>query len=217
MYKRVNGERFVAAILDGIVVSIVGMIPIIIYLFTAGWASISEYMVDGGGFLEDEGWYNTFMLIAVLTETIIGVVYFVYMPFKMNGQTLGKRLMKIKAIDEFGNNPSLKQHFIRAIQNWGTYVTALTFFIFYINVTAYSLISGGLAGIVGILAFISYLMILIKEDGRGIHDLITETRVVKSDVDLNKMFVEKTTQMGEWAEVVGESGKTEKSEDPWAE
>lgn len=215
MYKRVNGERFVAAMIDAIIVSIVSIIPVIIFLFASGWESLVDYMVDGGGFLEEESWYSTFLIIAVLTETVVGIIYFVYVPYKQNGQTFGKKIMKIKAIDEFGNNPSFKQHFIRAIQNWNTYVSALTFFIFYINVTMFTVISSSLGSMVGLVAFISYMMILIKEDGRGIHDLITDTRIVKSDIDLNKEFIEKTTQMSEWAEVVGEEGKSEKEDDPW--
>lgn len=215
MYKRVNGERFVAAMIDAIIVSIIAAIPVVIYLFTYGLGDIIDYMVTGSGFIEEESWYLTFLIVTVVTDIVAGVIYFVYVPYKKNGQTLGKKIMSIKAIDEFGNNPSFKQHFIRAIQNWGMYISALTIGTIYISLTLFSVLSTALTSIVGIITFISYFMILIKEDGRGIHDLITDTRVVKADVDVNKEFVEKTTKMSDWAEVVGEEGKTEKSEDPW--
>ncbi len=215
MYKKVSGERFVAAMIDGIIVSIVSSIPVVIYLVAEGFESFINYYIDGGGMYEGETWYLTFMLIAVVVETVIGVLYFVYMPYKMNGQTLGKKIMKIKAIDLFGNNPSFKQHFIRAIQNWSVYASAVTFFIIYIDIMVFSVVSGAVGSIVGLIAFISYIMILAKEDGRGLHDVWTDTRVVREDIDLNKEFVEKTTQMGEWATVVGEEGKSEDEDDPW--
>jgi|LGVF01.2.fsa_nt_gb uncharacterized RDD family membrane protein YckC len=215
MYKKVSGERFVAAMIDSIIVSIAASVPVVIYLLAEGFESFVNYYIDGGGMYQGEDWYLTFMLIAVVVETVIGVLYFVYMPYKMNGQTLGKKIMKIKAIDLFGNNPSFKQHFIRAIQNWSVYATALTFFIIYIDVMVFSVVTGAVSSIIGLIAFVSYIMILAKEDGRGLHDTWTDTRVVREDIDLNKEFVEKTTQMGEWATVVGEEGKAEDEDDPW--
>ena len=215
MYKKVSGERFVASIIDGIIVSMVGSIPVLIYLLAEGWETLFDYYVDGSQAYEVESWYLTFMLIAVVVETIVGILYFVYLPYKMNGQTLGKKIMKIKAIDEFGNNPSFKQHFVRAIQNWSVYATALTFFIIYIDLIVFSIVTSAVTSIVGLVAFASYIMILAKEDGRGLHDLWTDTRVVNMDVDINKEFVEKTTQMSDWATVVGEEGTDEKEDDPW--
>jgi len=191
------------------------MIPVGIYLIADGWEVIWDYVISGGGVMQEESWYNNFLLVSVISETMIGVLYFVYVPFKVNGQTLGKKIMGIKAIDEFGNNPSFKQHFVRAIQNWTSYVSALTFFIIYISVVAFTIISGVLGTIVFVVLIVSCLMVLSREDSRGVHDLMTDTRVVKADIDLNKEFVEKTTQMSDWAEVVGEGGKSEKSDDLW--
>lgn len=215
IYKKVTGERFVAALIDGFIVGIIATIPVVLYLMKDGFDALMMFYVEGSGILSDDSNYKVFMLITISVETIIGVLYFVFLPFKMNGQTLGKRLMKIKAIDEFGSNPSFKQHFIRSIQNWGTYISVITLFVIYIDVTTYTVVTAVLGSIVGLVTFFAYVMIVVKDDGKGLHDLWADTRVVRVDIDINKEFIEKTTQMSEWATVVDEDGRSEKEDDPW--
>ena len=215
--KKVSGERFVAALIDAILVGILSSIPAIIYVLGAGGEGLVEYFMGTStgatpDFLGDG--YILFLAVTTYVGLGIGVLYFVYMPYKMNGQTLGKKVMKIKAIDEVGENPSFKQHFLRAVQNWGTYASAIAFLLILISQPLYSVLGSMFTTIVGLLAFVSYLMVLIKEDGRGFHDTLSGTRVVKADIDFDKDFIEKTTQMGEWAEVV-DKDEVSKEEDPW--
>lgn len=220
MYRKVNGERFVAAIIDAIILGIVVAVPTILYLFKDGLEGMVDFMLGGTGFdgagniaYSDE--YYIFLAISTIIGLVLSVLYFVYMPYKMNGQTLGKKIMRIKAIDDFGNNPTFKQHFIRSVQNWSTYVESVFIVFIFVSVEAFGILTGLASSLVGLLAFVSYLMVLFKEDGRGLHDVWSGTRVVKSDIDLHKQFVEKTTQMSDWAEIEFEDEETEKEEDPW--
>ena len=134
----------------------------------------------------------------------------------------------IKAIDEFGKNPTLMQHFKRSVQNWSAYASAPFVFLLYVNIILFSVISGVLGFIVGALVFAAYVMLLIREDGRGLHDLWADTRVVKVDYDIDKEFVEKTALMGEWANVTADESLEEdewnkkiddenEEKDPWDE
>lgn len=202
-FKKVVGERLVAGIVDSIIISIVSSIPSLFFMFKDGFNSFFEsYMnsVMNNGDMS-ELYSVEFFLISVLSTLVISYLYFAYMPYKMNGQTLGKKMMSIKAIDEFGNNPSLKQHSIRAVQVWSAYTTALLLPVLGAGVITYSVVSSTVSSIVGLLAFVSYVMILAKDDGRGLHDNMAGTYVVKTNVDFEQEFVEKTTKMGDWADV----------------
>ena len=220
MYKKVTGERVVAAIIDSIIVSIISSIPTAILLFKDGIGTFFDNYINSAVSGTTTALFgNGFLILSAMIGFVIAFVYFAYVPYKWNGQTVGKKLMSVKAIDEFGNNPTLKKHTMRAVQAWDTYVAVITLPLLAAGVTTYSFVSAGIGGGVGLLVFISFIMLLVKDDGRGIHDSMAGTYVVKADIDLDKQFVEKTTQMGDWAEVDYDFDKTDSKDkkDDWYE
>ena len=227
--KSIKGERFVAGLLDSIIVGIIAFIPSIIIGVFFGLddliSMIMSEVVPTEAVLESEieNFSVIFTIATMVSSTIVGIIYFVVVPTKWNGQTLCKKMMKIKAIDEFGNNPTFWKHFLRAIQNWGAYVGVVLLPIIFIDYFTHSLISGGIGSLVSLITFISYVLILARTDARGIHDLMTGTFVVHEALDMNQEFVEKATQMGDWAEVdyygqtEGDKKQPEKEKDDWYE
>lgn len=218
MYKKVPGERLVAAIIDSVIVGIISFIPAGIYFASIGFDSLIESIMMPSAIGGVEGLSATFQIVTMLSGLIVGVIYFVVIPRKYNGQTLGKKIMNIKAIDEFGNNPTFKNHFLRALQNWGVYTGSIALLLLLINTTVYSIVIVIVSGGVNILTFVSYIMILAQAEGRGLHDLIAGTYVVHAEIDTDKQFIEKTTQMGDWAEVDYQDNTKapeEKEKDNW--
>lgn len=216
MIQKVNLERFVAAILDAVILAIVSLIPTIIYFVFTGFESINNYLLNSqmqSGNL-DEVLSSDYAIILTIGELVLAIIYFSYIPYKMNGQTFGKKILKIKAVDEVGENPSFKQHLMRAIQNWTTYFSAPLLFLLYINQGLYLVLSGLGSVVLNILIFASYIMLLAREDGKGLHDLWSGTQVVKADVDFSHDFLKKTTQMGEWADIEHDNSSS-KDDDPW--
>lgn len=214
MTRKVSGERIAAALIDSIILSIIAFVPTIILGFFYGFEGILSNLFIQENPLDPSNEYITFIMVAVFSETLIGVVYFSFVPYKWNGQTLGKKILGIKAINEFGENPTFVQHLIRAIQNWGGYVMLPLSFLIFVNYLTYIIVSGVLGFIPGLLLFISLIMLLSREDGKGLHDLMAGTNVVKVTEDIDAEFVQKTTQMSEWAKVVDkdDSGFEEKEE-----
>lgn len=166
MHDRVTVKRFIAAIIDYIIAYIVAGFLVTIF----GGKDVIQW--------------------EVIMKTVSGTIFFVIIPFIKNGQTIGKKTMEIKVIDESGNNPSLKQHFVRSIQNWNTYSLFLTLFI--INTSMFTITLLTLQGIVVVLTLTTLAMVIIKFDGRGIHDLLTKTTVVKLDEGPIKQRTQKT-------------------------
>lgn len=219
--QKVTGERIAAAIIDAVIIGILAIAITVIALIPEGFDGFVDMMLGAGGLddsFEPSDSYLTFLLASTIGELVLGVIYFVLIPFKMNGQTLGKKFLSIKAINEFGENPNLKQHFIRSVQNWSAYFAAPFVFLAYSNYIAYVLVAGLLANIAIILLIVAFIMLIAREDGKGLHDLMANTRVVKVDFDINKKFVEQTSQMSDWAEVVDEDDQgfmENKQDDEW--
>ena len=216
MRRKVSGERIAAAIVDALIVTIIAFIPAAILGVIYGLDGVFEIILLQDNPLEPTSDYITFMVITIAAETVIGILYFALLPFLWNGQTLGKKFLGIKAINEFGENPSFMKHFIRAIQNWGAYVMFPITFVIYVNYVTYLILSTAIGLIPNVAIVISLIMLLSREDGKGLHDLIAGTNVVKVTDDINQEFVTKTAQMSEWAEVVDYDKKGDKEEkDAW--
>ena len=207
MRRKVSGERIAAAIIDAIILSVVALIPMVVLGIVYGFEGILENVLFQENPLEPSNEYITFVMVTVISETLLGVIYFSFIPYKWNGQTLGKKMLSIKAINEFGENPSFMQHLIRAIQNWGGYVMLPLSFLVFFNYLAYIFISAFIGIIPTILLFVSLIMLLAREDGKGLHDLWAGTNVVRVTDDINQELNQKTTQMSEWATVVDPDDK----------
>ncbi len=217
--QKVPGERIVAAIIDAVIIGIVGTIFMVLYAAFTGFENFMEVILSNSNSVlgDIESPTASYMLWTALIDFVPGFIYFVIVPWKWNGQTVGKKIMSIKAIDEFGNNPSLYKHFLRSIQMWGTYVTIPLLLFMFVNMLVFSLVSGLFGFGVVVLTFIAFIMLLSREDGKGLHDMIAGTYVVKADFDgLVDGFNQKATMMGDWAEVKQEEddGFGEDIEDP---
>lgn len=97
-------KRAVAAIIDGIIVSIPSYI--VTAIFSVGFSRqaanltvdpVTGELVGGGGFMA--GFFGGF-IITLLIIFAIGIIYYVYFWGSARGQTVGKMAMKIRVVDE---------------------------------------------------------------------------------------------------------------------
>jgi len=102
-----------------------------------------------------------FPLFYLLLELGVFIWYFSYFPYKHNGQTLGKKWLKIRITRLDGQNPTFGNFIFRdAIKN-GMVVLISIFFGFW-----------------GLLWVLTYLLALTK-DRQALHDIIARTQVIK--------------------------------------
>lgn len=219
MRKRVGVERLVAGFVDSIILSIITFIPTaIIVLISIGTGGIMDYLLNTSVLGSNETAATPSLVILTLLELVLGIIYFVVIPAKKNGQTFGKMMLKVKVINEIGENPGYKAHFIRAIQIWGNYLLAFALILYFFNATAFMIVTIIVAFLVNGITFVSIIMLVARTDERGLHDLLADTTVVRVDENLNQDFINKTTQMNEWANIVDgddEIDKMEKEDDPF--
>ena len=120
----------------------------------------------------------------VCTTIISLVCYFLYFVGfqKWNkNQTLGKKLMKIKVVNEDGSdNISVAEYTARTIILYNLLFTTIgVCTAFYLTGKSF-LITFCVISIIGyIITYAGYLMILIRKDGRGLHDIMGLTKVVE--------------------------------------
>ncbi len=132
--------------------------------------------------LEDNYNISKDTVLISLISIIVYIVYFGVYQVYNNGQTVGKKLMKIKlkAIDN--GKLSINKVLSRTLIIYGiaTNLTNIVLLLF-IKKDLYLLISSMINALQSFIVIISVIMILFSSKKRGIHDIITKTEVIMEE------------------------------------
>ena len=109
------------------------------------------------------------------------IAYFVVFQYMNKGQTIGKKLLKIKVVDKDTKKPiSILKGLLRSFIFLSILSGTLNIlFLYILNRNSYYLSYGSLMLAEGIFILTSIIFVLYKKDGRGLHDIIANTSVVK--------------------------------------
>lgn len=125
--------------------------------------------------------YQKSSLIPNIVSLVLTIGYFVVFQYMNKGQTLGKKLLGIRVVDNQNEKPiSIIKGLLRSLFTMGILSsTANILFIYLLNKKNY-FIAYGLVGFVEFLfILITTIFILYKKDGRGLHDMMANSKVIK--------------------------------------
>lgn len=117
-----------------------------------------------------------------IINIFVSIVYFVLFAYLNKGQTIGKKILGIKVVDnKTGKNPSFIKVLLRGIILYG-YVTSIasTLILALASKSTYLSSYTYLSFVETTLLLLSFAFILFREDTRGLHDLIAGTKVVNT-------------------------------------
>lgn len=105
--------------------------------------------------------------------------YFILLPYIWNGQTIGKRIMKIGVVSKTEQKVTIANYLIRNIVVNGLgYMILSLLFLYLLSNKMYFIFTSILCFIQIILVIISISMILYRRDKRSLHDILSGTDVV---------------------------------------
>lgn len=132
--------------------------------------------------LEDNYNISKGTVLISLTSIIIYILYFVVYQVYNNGQTVGKKLMKIKVKSTTDESLSINTMLFRALIIYGIAANIINLIlILLLKKELYLSISNTINIIQSLIVIISVFMILFSKQKRGIHDIITKTEVVNKE------------------------------------
>lgn len=186
-------KRLLAFLIDSVVLSI------IFSIITIGYVSNNNSIEDkltgyqdkteSGELSEEEvvnEYYNLFYNIQKdnrkdnTVNFVLYIGYFIIFGYLNKGQTIGKKLVKIKVVNNNGDTPSIYNMIFRNVFIYGLFTMLFSIlFIDIINFKIFMSVYFILSYIECIIVVISFFMVLYKKDGRGLHDIIAKTKVIE--------------------------------------
>jgi len=117
--------------------------------------------------------------IIALVTIIVEILYFVVYQLYNGGQTIGKKMIKIKVVSKDGELTT-NQMLFRALIINSILLELISFgFMLFSSKEIYFFGVGFFDIIQSIIIIVSALMIIYSKSSRGIHDLVTHTEVLK--------------------------------------
>lgn len=138
-----------------------------------------EYMNRSIEVVHDLDYSN---VMSMIIELVIIILYFVVFQCYNKGQTLGKKLMHIRVISNDDRKLNFNNYIYRSIIIHSLLINMLIIaMVLFMNKQIYYYTSFGLQGLQMTLIVVSLFMVLFRKDGRGIQDLVGNTKVIMCD------------------------------------
>jgi uncharacterized RDD family membrane protein YckC len=137
--------------------------------------SIDTYTTELKPLLYQNDRYNGIYTIFVI---ILSILYFIVYQF-YTGQSFGKRIFNIK-IEPIKGELTMNQMMFRGLIINSILFSLIAFiFVIFSNADTYFVANMTLNSLYYLILFVSAIMVIFREDRRGLHDFICNTKVVK--------------------------------------
>ena len=125
---------------------------------------------------------------------IITIIYYVIMLYYCHGITLGKYIMKLRIVSANEKEINIFNYLLRCLIINGLLSNIITIVLIKtLSKEAFIKAYSPVSNITTILVFVSIILMMYRKDGRGLHDLIANTKVV----DIKAKEVKEETELKE--------------------
>lgn len=119
--------------------------------------------------------YSLYFLSQKILTVLLTIVYFVIFPLFNNGQTLFKKIFKIKVEYDTILKYLLREEMARNF----VLISLILYFIASFNYSLFSLYLGYITPITLSFMIINFIVFLVNKDNKALHDIIAGTNVVE--------------------------------------
>ncbi|MDD3241251.1 MAG: RDD family protein [Bacilli bacterium] len=124
--------------------------------------------------------YARFPEVAI--NLVLVISYFVVFQFYNKGQTIGKRIMKIRVVSNNDNELTINNYIFRSmIINYILLDLLILGTLLFLGRDVYYYLGAFLKVLETIIFIVTGFMVLYRKDGRGFHDLIANTKVIMDE------------------------------------
>ncbi len=127
---------------------------------------------------------------------IVTILYFGIFNLITDGQTLGKKLFKLKIVSSVSDDskPNIVSYLIRSVLLYNTiYYLVSLIGIYTLNKENYYLVTNIVYQIQYYIQIIIICMVMLRTDGRGLHDILAKTKVISINDNKDEISEAKKT------------------------
>ncbi len=111
------------------------------------------------------------------------IVYFVIIQYFLKGQTIGKKILKLRVVSNKDKELNIGHYFLRSIiLNNIIFSLLLIFGVYIFNAEGYYVLSLIVSYLQLLVMSIILLMVVLRKDNRGLHDFVAGTKVISTNV-----------------------------------
>lgn len=140
--------------------------------------------IDNSQYLNMYAKYNYKLEKKQIKTNVLNLIYIIFLyilvPFFAGGQTIGKIVTKIKIVNEDNSDIQFNKLIIRSLfVNFLIYPIVTIPLIYLFSAKIYFILSLFLILIEFLLVLFTIFMVLYRHDRKGIHDILTKTKIIK--------------------------------------
>ena len=140
--------------------------------------TMEEYLVEYKDILYD---YQKENVLQSGISVALTIAYFVVFQYMNKGQTIGKKILNIRVVDKKSKKSiSILKGLLRSFIVFSVVSgTCCILFLYIFNRDTYVISYSALLFLEAIFTIVTMILVLYKKDGRGLHDMMANTIVIK--------------------------------------
>lgn len=131
------------------------------------------------------------------------IVYFVIIQYFLKGQTIGKKILKLRVVSNKDKELNIGHYFVRSlILNNIIFSIILIVGVYLFGKNGYYNLSMVVSYLQLLVMSVIILMVVLRRDNRGLHDFVAGTKVISTEVINNEVEVKEIPSKKEEKETI---------------
>lgn len=138
--------------------------------------------------------YRTYSSMFSATALIL---YFGVLPLVMNGQTLGKKIMKLRVVSNNEKKLNFWKYLIRIVILNNIWLSLINVgAVYVVNGVKFYYVTYVISMLSSLIYMLNLIMVMFRKDNRGLHDMVAGTKVIEVSNDVVVECVEEVKKDG---------------------
>ena len=138
--------------------------------------------------------YRTYSSMFSATALIL---YFGVLPLVMNGQTLGKKIMKLRVVSNNEKKLNFWKYLIRIVILNNIWLSLINVgAVYVVNGVKFYYVTYVISMLSSLIYMLNLIMVMFRKDNRGLHDMVAGTKVILVSNDVVVESVEEVKKDG---------------------
>lgn len=138
--------------------------------------------------------YRTYSSMFSATALIL---YFGVLPLVMNGQTLGKKIMKLRVVSNNEKKLNFWKYLIRIVILNNIWLSLINIgAVYVVNGVKFYYVTYVISMLSSLIYMLNLIMVMFRKDNRGLHDMVAGTKVIEVSNDVVVESVEEVKKDG---------------------